>query len=630
MFIYIVVNIDYNNLNHFLKWKNKKGKFMKKLTKISFAVLGFSLVLGGFAALTRTSKKVEPVKAGDPLPKFFIGNHNLLADSIADEDDGFEGEAKLVETANVYELTLTDFSNEGAYSYDTNSSYALCMQNLAKPVNIILNGDNFLNNPNESDNYCFGIFIENVGSVLFSSFDDEYPGVLFVNTSKGPLQSNGLYAYSCGEILINNCEVYLTTDKSKLTMGLCTWGDLTIEEKGFLNVNADNVVAGGSASYGGLVFGDFHLDSGEAYFDAGNAKGTGISCGFTCNAFDMNEGNFVATSGAAENGDSIAVQVFENLRIDGGRFKAEASTSTGGKSYGVDGEAGKIVDMYRDMERFYAYGETKGCNMEISPIYEGFGSDEESIFADPTPVSLGDEGGEVYTYKHILYQRIIFEVNYDPVIYDGFEHPCMTINVTEPYSGYTIKYMAEDASDWSDELPKYTNVSSAPYCVDFLIEAPLYAQEIGGVEFYINKANGAIQVLPVKTADFQADGKDHALLTAGECNTGILMYSVNGGEYSAKVPTAKEAGEYTITYKVVGDSNHKDIEAASLGKVTVSAATPTPTPETNTPAKKGIGAGGIIGIVLGSLVVAGAGGFSIFWFVIKKKSFKDLIAVFKK
>ncbi len=44
----------------------------------------------------------------------------------------------------------------------------------------------------------------------------------------------------------------------------------------------------------------------------------------------------------------------------------------------------------------------------------------------------------------------------------------------------------------------------------------------------------------------------------------------------------------------------------------------------------GIGAGAVVGIVAGSTVVAGAGGFSLFWFVIKKKSWADLIAVFKK
>ena len=46
--------------------------------------------------------------------------------------------------------------------------------------------------------------------------------------------------------------------------------------------------------------------------------------------------------------------------------------------------------------------------------------------------------------------------------------------------------------------------------------------------------------------------------------------------------------------------------------------------------KKGLSAGAIVGIVAGSVAVGGAGGFALFWFAIKKKSFADLIAVFKK
>ena len=46
-------------------------------------------------------------------------------------------------------------------------------------------------------------------------------------------------------------------------------------------------------------------------------------------------------------------------------------------------------------------------------------------------------------------------------------------------------------------------------------------------------------------------------------------------------------------------------------------------------AKKGLSGGQIAGIAVGSAAVAGLGGFSVFWFVIKKKSFADLIAAIK-
>ena len=51
---------------------------------------------------------------------------------------------------------------------------------------------------------------------------------------------------------------------------------------------------------------------------------------------------------------------------------------------------------------------------------------------------------------------------------------------------------------------------------------------------------------------------------------------------------------------------------------------------TPAPEKKGLGGGAIAGIVIASVAVVGMGGFAIFWFVIKKKSFADLIAAIKK
>ena len=57
---------------------------------------------------------------------------------------------------------------------------------------------------------------------------------------------------------------------------------------------------------------------------------------------------------------------------------------------------------------------------------------------------------------------------------------------------------------------------------------------------------------------------------------------------------------------------------------------PNNTPDDPTDDEGGLGTGAIIGIVVGSVAVVGIGGFALFWFVIKKKSFADLIAVFKK
>ena len=53
--------------------------------------------------------------------------------------------------------------------------------------------------------------------------------------------------------------------------------------------------------------------------------------------------------------------------------------------------------------------------------------------------------------------------------------------------------------------------------------------------------------------------------------------------------------------------------------------------EITPPAKKdGLSGGQIAGIVIGSVAVAGIGGFAIFWFAVKKKTFADLGIALKK
>lgn len=64
--------------------------------------------------------------------------------------------------------------------------------------------------------------------------------------------------------------------------------------------------------------------------------------------------------------------------------------------------------------------------------------------------------------------------------------------------------------------------------------------------------------------------------------------------------------------------------------VNVSGGDVTPGGEINPPAEnEGLSGGAIAGIVVGSVAIAGIGGFAIFWFVVKKKSFAELIAAIK-
>ena len=79
--------------------------------------------------------------------------------------------------------------------------------------------------------------------------------------------------------------------------------------------------------------------------------------------------------------------------------------------------------------------------------------------------------------------------------------------------------------------------------------------------------------------------------------------------------------EKSYTFKVEGEKNLTAVyedKSSGGGEITP-------------PAKKdGLSGGQIAGIVIGSVAVAGIGGFAIFWFAVKKKTFADLGAALKK
>ena len=75
------------------------------------------------------------------------------------------------------------------------------------------------------------------------------------------------------------------------------------------------------------------------------------------------------------------------------------------------------------------------------------------------------------------------------------------------------------------------------------------------------------------------DGETHALITAGTTTEGTtLLYSLNGTDYSTGLPTATNAGTYTVYYKVEGNLTYVDVDAKSL-TVTIAKKEVTATPK---------------------------------------------------
>ena len=88
------------------------------------------------------------------------------------------------------------------------------------------------------------------------------------------------------------------------------------------------------------------------------------------------------------------------------------------------------------------------------------------------------------------------------------------------------------------------------------------------------KETSTVTAAPTAIPDLVYKGSNQALITAGTATGGTLYYKLNNGTYSKDLPTAKNAGDYTVYYKVVGDDDHEDSAEQSF-TVTIQKATVT-------------------------------------------------------
>ena len=84
-------------------------------------------------------------------------------------------------------------------------------------------------------------------------------------------------------------------------------------------------------------------------------------------------------------------------------------------------------------------------------------------------------------------------------------------------------------------------------------------------EFKIDRANAEFTTVPAAVENLVYTGGALDLITAGIADGGTMQYKLgDNGTWSSDIPTATNAGEYTVYYKALGDDNHKDIAEANV------------------------------------------------------------------
>ena len=79
------------------------------------------------------------------------------------------------------------------------------------------------------------------------------------------------------------------------------------------------------------------------------------------------------------------------------------------------------------------------------------------------------------------------------------------------------------------------------------------------------KGTPVITTAPSAKTNLVYNGENQELITAGTTNLGdLLSYSLDGVNYSAEIPTATDAGTYTVYYKVENSDNWNEVDAKTL------------------------------------------------------------------
>ena len=154
-------------------------------------------------------------------------------------------------------------------------------------------------------------------------------------------------------------------------------------------------------------------------------------------------------------------------------------------------------------------------------------------------------------------------------VYNGGNPVEPTVTLTDD-RGKTI-----DAKEYTATFENNINAGIGTVTIKD-VDGGNYVLGTASTTFKINKAESTATAPTAN--DLTYNGKNQVLVTAGTANGGTIVYSLSEtGGYSNQIPTGKDAGSYTVYYKVVGDDNHNDTTVDSVSvtiqkaKVTVTA-----------------------------------------------------------
>ena len=124
----------------------------------------------------------------------------------------------------------------------------------------------------------------------------------------------------------------------------------------------------------------------------------------------------------------------------------------------------------------------------------------------------------------------------------------------------TWQYSLTSGGSWSSDIPTATSAGEYPVYVKVKADdGPRYDVYLGPIIATIKKAAPEFRRVPTAKSDLMFNGKAQELVTTGFTDDGVVEYRLeNAGSWGTEVPTAVNAGEYIVHYRIVNGENHYD------------------------------------------------------------------------
>ena len=218
-----------------------------------------------------------------------------------------------------------------------------------------------------------------------------------------------------------------------------------------------------------------------------------------------------------------------------------------------------------DPQKMSVHTWTDIADWDYIPNDENKNSNVEILVKDGQGVSA-DGTTFTFTVRYPKIERLEQTITVDTTVREA--HCNDVLEAREAAAETELSYESSDPTVATVDPKTGAITAMKPGTTQIIIKAAqsdLYKEAVSGYELTVDHAS---VTAPTVITGLVYNGKAQKLVNPGSTAEGKVMYKVGDGEWSEEIPEATEAGEYTISYKVVRGEGHGETDVQQL-KVTI-------------------------------------------------------------